>query len=103
MTSAIVDVAYELSNRCRESGDHTGALWAANQGLLAAEENEMLHRAVFLAHHAAGDIPALREAAARLAQINDQLGGGVDMEAETAALLRRLLPRPAHRPGVRTA
>ncbi|MEU2874167.1 bacterial transcriptional activator domain-containing protein [Streptomyces olivoreticuli] len=98
MTSAIVDVAYELSTRCREAGDHTSALWAAAQGLLAAEENEMLHRAVFLAHHAAGDISALREAAARLARINDQLGGGVDMEAETAVLLQRFLPRPVRQP-----
>ncbi|MET7551864.1 hypothetical protein ABZS94_40435 [Streptomyces sp. NPDC005500] len=37
-------------------------------------------RQIFLAHHAVGDIDALREAAARLAHINEQLGGGVDME-----------------------
>ncbi|MFI0742345.1 LysM peptidoglycan-binding domain-containing protein [Streptomyces sp. NPDC021100] len=98
MTSAIVDVACELSTRRREAADHTGALWAAHQGLLAAEEAEMLHRAVFLAHHAAGDIAALRKAAARLTRINDELGGGVDMEAETAALLQRLLPRAVRRP-----
>lgn len=53
----------------------------------------MLHRQVFLAHHAAGDIDALCEVAARLARINEQLGGGVDMEAETAELLCNLLPR----------
>ncbi|MFJ8078991.1 hypothetical protein ACIQ7Q_34935 [Streptomyces sp. NPDC096176] len=34
------------------------------------------------------------EAAARLARINEQLLGGVDMEAETAELLRNLLFRP---------
>ncbi|THA53163.1 LysM peptidoglycan-binding domain-containing protein [Streptomyces sp. A1136] len=93
MVSAIADVAYELSTRRREAADYAGALWAAHQGLLAAEENEMLHRQVFLAHHAAGDVEALREAAARLARINEGLGGGVDMEAETAQLLRTLLPR----------
>ncbi|MFE5614179.1 LysM peptidoglycan-binding domain-containing protein [Streptomyces sp. NPDC056524] len=95
MVSAIADVAYELSTRRREAADHAGALWAAHQGLLAAEENELLHRQVFLAHHAAGDVDALREAAARLARINEGLGGGVDMEAETAQLLRTLLPRTA--------
>ncbi|WP_150112979.1 hypothetical protein [Streptomyces violaceusniger] len=45
------------------------------------------------AHRTAGDIDALRTAAAHLAHINEQLGGGVDMEAETAELLRNLLPR----------
>ncbi|MET9323324.1 hypothetical protein ABZX75_24475 [Streptomyces sp. NPDC003038] len=45
---------------------------------------------------------ALREAAARLARINEGLGGGVDMEAETAQLLRTLLPRtPVTRQGCR--
>ncbi|MFJ3817735.1 LysM peptidoglycan-binding domain-containing protein [Streptomyces sp. NPDC090056] len=97
MISAIVDVAHELSTRRRETGDIPGALWAAKCGLLAAEESEMLHRQIFLAHHAAGDIDALREAAARLARINEQLLGGVDMEAETAELLRNLLPRPVTR------
>ncbi|MFF8609525.1 hypothetical protein ACF06X_26720 [Streptomyces sp. NPDC015346] len=46
---------------------------------------------------AADDIDALRQAAARLARINEQLLGGVDMEAETAELLRNLLPRPVTR------
>ncbi|MFD9517903.1 LysM peptidoglycan-binding domain-containing protein [Streptomyces sp. NPDC059979] len=97
MVSAIADVAYELSTRRREATDYAGALWAAHQGLLAAEENEMLHRQVFLAHHAAGDVDALREAAARLARINEGLGGGVDMEVETAHLLSTLLPKPVIR------
>ncbi|MFF3326947.1 LysM peptidoglycan-binding domain-containing protein [Streptomyces sp. NPDC002889] len=97
MVSAIVDVAYKLSTRRREADDIPGALWAAMRGLLAAEESEMLHRQIFLAHHAAGDIDALRAAAARLARINEQLLGGVDMEAETAELLRNLLPRPVTR------
>lgn len=97
MVSAVVDVAYELSTRRREADDIPGALWAAKRGLLAAEESEMLHRQIFLAHHTAGDIDALREAAARLARINEQLLGGVDMEAETAELLRNLLPRPVTR------
>ncbi|MBV7674263.1 LysM peptidoglycan-binding domain-containing protein [Streptomyces halstedii] len=97
MVSAVVDVAYELSTRCREAGDIPGALWAARRGLLSAEESEMLHRQVFLAHHAAGDINALREAAARLVRINELVLGGVDMEAETAELLRNLLPRPKAR------
>ncbi|MCY0945646.1 LysM peptidoglycan-binding domain-containing protein [Streptomyces antarcticus] len=94
MVSAIADVAYELSTRRREAADYAGALWAAHQGLLAAEENELLHRQAFLAHHAAGDLDALRQAAARLARINESLGGGVDMEAETAQLLSTLLPKP---------
>ncbi|WP_079408561.1 LysM peptidoglycan-binding domain-containing protein [Streptomyces sp. 3211] len=97
MVSAIADVAYELSTRRREAADYTGALWAAHQGLLAAEENELLHRQVFLAHHAAGDVDALREAAAKLARVNEGLGGGVDMEAETAQLLDTLLPKPVIR------
>ncbi|MCY0931651.1 LysM peptidoglycan-binding domain-containing protein [Streptomyces sp. H27-H1] len=94
MISTIADAAYELSTRRREAGDIPSALWAARQGLLAGEENELLHRCLFLAHHAAGDLGALREAAARLTYINEQLDGGVDMEAETAQLLRDLLPRP---------
>ncbi|WP_327388963.1 LysM peptidoglycan-binding domain-containing protein [Streptomyces sp. NBC_01207] len=93
MVSAIADVSYELSTRRREAADCSGALWAAHQGLLAAEENELLHRQVFLAHHAAGDVNSLREAAARLARINENLGGGVDMETETAQLLSTLLPK----------
>lgn len=97
MVSAIVDTAHELSERCREAGDISGALWAARRGLLAAEESEVLHRQVFLAHHAADDIDALREAAARLTRINEELMGGVDMETETAELLRNLLPRPVSR------
>ncbi|MCX5078856.1 LysM peptidoglycan-binding domain-containing protein (plasmid) [Streptomyces sp. NBC_00513] len=97
MVSAIADVAYELSTRRREAADYAGALWAAHQGLLAAEENELLHRQVFLAHHGAGDVDALREAAARLARINEGLGGGADMEAETAQLLSTLLPKPVLR------
>ncbi|MEN8651716.1 LysM peptidoglycan-binding domain-containing protein [Streptomyces sp. 21So2-11] len=94
MVSAIAHVAYELSTRRREAGDIPSALWAARRGLLAAEENETLHRQIFLAHHTAGDIEALRQAAATLTKINEQLGGGVDMDAETAELLRNLLPRP---------
>jgi hypothetical protein len=43
-----------------------------------------------------GDIDALRESAARLRRINDSIGGGVEMEADTAELLRNLLPRPIH-------
>ncbi|WP_331732314.1 hypothetical protein OG592_41535 (plasmid) [Streptomyces avidinii] len=54
----------------------------------------MLHRCVFLAHHVAGDVEALRAAAERLAKINEGLGGGADMEAETAQLLSTLLPKP---------
>ncbi|MFE4873498.1 hypothetical protein [Streptomyces sp. NPDC056682] len=93
MVSAIAHAAYELSMRRREAGDIPGALWAARQGLLASEENEMLHRQIFLAHHATGDIDALRQAAATLAKINEQVGGSVDMDAETAVLLRNLLPK----------
>lgn len=97
MVSAIVDVAHTLSTRCRETGDIPGALWAARRGLLASEESELLHRALFLAHHAAGDTTALREAAASLARINEELGS-IDMEQETAELLRTLLPRPPYVP-----
>ncbi|MFJ3310925.1 LysM peptidoglycan-binding domain-containing protein [Streptomyces sp. NPDC086549] len=96
MVSAITDVASELSTRRREAGDVQGALCAARQGMLSVEDSEILYRALFLAHHAAGDIDAVREAAARLRQINDSIGGGVEMEAETAELLRNLLPRPVH-------
>ncbi|MFJ2008023.1 LysM peptidoglycan-binding domain-containing protein [Streptomyces chartreusis] len=96
MVSAITDVASELSTRRREARDPRGALWAAQQGLLAVEDSETLHRALFLAHHAVGDIDALREAAERLRRINDSIGGGVEMEADTAELLRNLLPRTIH-------
>ncbi|WP_328335740.1 MULTISPECIES: LysM peptidoglycan-binding domain-containing protein [unclassified Streptomyces] len=93
MISAIAHVAYELSTRLREAGDIPGALLAARQGLLACEENETLHRQIFLAHHAAGDDEALRKAAANLMKINEQLGG-IDIDDDTAELLRDLLPRP---------
>ncbi|MFI6689030.1 hypothetical protein [Streptomyces sp. NPDC050485] len=96
MISAIGHAAAELSTRCREAGDITGALWAARRGLLAAADNELLHRQIFLAHHAAGDIDALRQAAATLAKINEgeRPGDELDMETETAKLLHSLLPRP---------
>ncbi|MEV6726214.1 hypothetical protein AB0M94_35395 [Streptomyces xanthochromogenes] len=95
MISAIGHAAAELSTRCREAGDIPGALWAARRGLLAAADNELLHRQIFLAHHAAGDIDALRQAAANLAKINEgeKPGDELDMETETAQLLRSLLPR----------
>lgn len=96
MVSAITDVASELSTRRREARDPRGALWAAQQGLLAVEDSETLYRALFLAHHAVGDIDALREAAEHLRRINESIGGGVEMEADTAELLRNLLPRPVH-------
>ncbi|MFD7169007.1 AfsR/SARP family transcriptional regulator [Streptomyces violascens] len=96
MISAIGHAAAELSTRCREAGDIPGALWAAHRGLLAAADNELLHRQIFLAHHAAGDIDALRQAAANLAKINEgeRPGDELDMETETAKLLRSLLPQP---------
>ncbi|MEV4616931.1 LysM peptidoglycan-binding domain-containing protein [Kitasatospora sp. NPDC049258] len=93
MVSEITRAAHELSTRRLDAGDTTGSLWAARQGLLAGEENEVLHRCLFRAHHAAGDIDALRSSAAVLARINHKLGD-IDMEAETAALLQELLPRP---------
>ncbi|MER0443269.1 hypothetical protein ABR738_01515 [Streptomyces sp. Edi4] len=97
MISAIGHAAAELSTRCREAGDIPGALWAARRGLLAAADNELLHRQIFLAHHAAGDIDALRQAAANLAKVNEgeKPGDELDMETETAQLLHSLLPRPA--------
>ncbi|MDH6122714.1 nucleoid-associated protein YgaU [Kitasatospora sp. GAS204A] len=92
MVSEITHTAHELSTRCLETGDITGALWAARRGLLAAEENEILHRCLFRAHHAAGDLDALQASAAALTRINHELGD-YDCEAETAALLQELLPR----------
>ncbi|GAB2711502.1 LysM peptidoglycan-binding domain-containing protein [Kitasatospora kifunensis] len=92
MLSEITHAAHELSTRCLETGDIPGALWAARRGLLAAEENETLHRMIFRAHHAAGDLEALRASAAHLAKINHELGD-IDMEGETAALLQELMPR----------
>ncbi|CAM5676057.1 Membrane protein OS=Streptomyces antimycoticus OX=68175 GN=SANT12839_101160 PE=4 SV=1 [Streptomyces antimycoticus] len=93
MTSAIVDTAHELATRRLAAHDPRSALWAATKGLSAAEEDELLHRDAFLAHHAAGDMEALRLAAARLERINEELD--VDMDTETASLLRTLLPRAA--------
>ncbi|MFE9007369.1 LysM peptidoglycan-binding domain-containing protein [Streptomyces sp. NPDC007875] len=93
MTSAIVDTAHELATRRLAAHDPRSALWAATKGLNAAEEDELLHRDVFLAHHAAGDMEALRLAAARLEALNEELD--VDMDTETASLLRTLLPRAA--------
>ncbi|MEU5108463.1 LysM peptidoglycan-binding domain-containing protein [Streptomyces sp. NPDC021354] len=93
MTSAIIDTAHELATRRLDAHDPRSALWAASKGLTAAEENEVLHRDVFIAHHAAGDMEALRLAAARLERINEELD--VDMDTETATLLRSLLPRAA--------
>lgn len=95
MLAAIVDTAHHLSTRRREAGDTSGALWAAHRGLLADDSNEILHRAIFRAHHQAGDIAALRDAAHRLRTINDGIDGGVTVEDDTAELLQDLLPRTA--------
>ncbi|MEW1913828.1 LysM peptidoglycan-binding domain-containing protein [Kitasatospora sp. NPDC085895] len=92
MVSEITHAAHELSTRRLQARDIPGALWAAQRGLLAAEENELLHRCLFRAHHAAGDTQALRACAARLAAINHKLGD-IDMDTETTVLLQQLLPR----------
>ena len=94
MVSEITHTAYELSTRRLEARDIPGALWAARRGLLAGQENETLHRCIFRAHHAAGDIEALRASAAQLTRINHELGD-IDMEDATSLLLQTLLPRPA--------
>ncbi|WP_327424784.1 hypothetical protein OG612_02090 [Streptomyces sp. NBC_01527] len=44
-----------------------------------------------------GDIAAVREAAARLARIDERLGGGFEREAQTDGLLSSLLARSATR------
>jgi hypothetical protein len=94
VVSEITHAARELSTRCLDTGDTTGAIWAAKRGLLAAEDHEPLWCCLFRAHHAAGDETALRAAVAELDRINHQLNNGVDMDDETVSLLRILLPRP---------
>ena len=93
MISAIGHAAAELSTRCREAGDIPGALWAARRGLLAAADNELLHRQIFLAHHAAGDIDALRQAAANLAKVNEGEKPGDELDMENGD--RPTPPQPA--------
>ncbi|WP_327071864.1 LysM peptidoglycan-binding domain-containing protein [Kitasatospora sp. NBC_01302] len=94
MISEITHAAHELATRCLETGDIPGTLWAARRGLLAGEDNEILHRMVFRAHHAAGDTDALHTAIAHLRQVNEEIGD-VDMDAETIVLLQELMGRPA--------
>ncbi|MFF8848324.1 hypothetical protein ACF08N_37730 [Streptomyces sp. NPDC015127] len=76
MVFAIVDVLYELSERCAKPKTSPAPCGPARRGVLAAEQSEMLYRQLFLAHSAAGDIDALREAAVRLTCINEHLLGG---------------------------
>lgn len=52
---------------------------------------------VVLWRGAGGDIAAVREAAARIARIDERLGGGVEWEAQTDGLLSSLLARSATR------
>lgn len=51
----VTDAAHRLSTRCRENGDHEGAAWAANQGLVAFPDHERLFRDLMLAWAAMGN------------------------------------------------
>lgn len=89
MIAVIVDTAAALAERYLDVGDPRGALWAATKGLETASEAEQLHRIVFRAHHALGDMDGLERAARRLDDLLLDLQA--DPEQETAILLRSLL------------
>lgn len=89
MISTIVDASQLLAERYLIAGNTRGALWAATKGLEAAPEAEQLYRQLFQAHHATGDLDALRRAAQKLDALNEELG--VDTEDATVALLKGLL------------
>ncbi|MFJ4500460.1 BTAD domain-containing putative transcriptional regulator [Streptomyces sp. NPDC088864] len=100
MVSAVVDVAHELAERCLAAGDLTGAVAAAERGLVASPESELLSRDLFRAHAARGDRAAVIEAADRLNRLNEELG--TDAEDETIDLLRDLLKSLPDTPAVDT-
>ncbi|MEU6175863.1 LysM peptidoglycan-binding domain-containing protein [Streptantibioticus parmotrematis] len=88
MIAATVDAAADLGASRLEMCDPRGALWAANKGLDAAPEMEVLHRIAFRAHHALGDHQGLERAIQRLEDLLFDLQ--TDMDNETSALLHQL-------------
>lgn len=89
MAAMIRDVAYLLSTRKLEAGDHEAARWAANRGLLASPEDEQLLGVKLQIEHRAGnrlEVDRLVLHITRQARIL-----GVDLMDETVELLQQVV------------
>lgn len=89
MISAVLDVAHAVAVRRLEAGDPVAARVAIAKGLQVEPVSELLYRDLFRAEYRAGNRAGIRDAAARLVELNDACG--VEMEPETSALLTELL------------
>jgi hypothetical protein len=88
MTAAVVDVAHELTLRRLRHRDHRGAEAAAQRGLVAEPDAELLLRDLVLLYADASDGPQLQRTVARLE--TKAARTGVPPEPETMALLEEL-------------
>lgn len=99
MESVIVDVAVAAAEAALETGEHEGARWAAEQGLLASPYDERLYRILMQVAAAQGGSGGVKAVMARLTAVLEADVEPEDVVAvETKALFERLtVPRPARR------
>ncbi len=89
MIDLIVDVAHALADTHQKVGDLPAARRAAMRGLLAEPVSEILYRDLLRIEYRAGNLPAVRETADKLAALADSLD--VELDQETSALVSTLL------------
>lgn len=99
VVAAIADAAHQLAGLCLEAGDHRGAWWATQQGLLASPGNEQLYRDRMAAADRAGNpagVEAVMDELCRAVEV----GPGRAHEAlhpMTVEMYERLTRRSVHR------
>jgi DNA-binding SARP family transcriptional activator len=89
MTALIIDTAHFVAEACLQEKNPRGAQNAAYRGLQAAPESELLYRDLITALAALGDVGSARQHADTLIAYADR--EGIDLQAETTALLRDVL------------
>ena len=89
MTAMIIDTAHFVAEACLREQNPRGAQNAAYRGLQAAPESELLYRDLLTALAALGDMASARQHADTLIAYADR--EGIDLQAETTALLRDVL------------
>ena len=89
MISCVRDIGAELTNRALAVGDIDLARWAAARSLVAAPGDELLLAARIRTEHLAGNPTETERLTLQLAAQARTLG--VDLDAETVALLQRVM------------
>jgi len=89
MTALIIDTAHYVAEACLHEQNPRGAQSAAYRGLQAAPESELLYRDLLTALAALNDLSSARQHADTLLAYADR--EGIDLQAETTALLRDVL------------